>query len=182
MDRLLISCVSSLFLAASALASDQSIRTVRACVTAEPSFNSAAPPNSTTESLRQRDLLVDYLNHQKPSHNIKVEAVALTTMDRNGFGTEARAKHCDYTVVLSLGSFNPELAAGVGGESSPFAAHSRPFGQDAAVRRVVVMCSVQDNSNGETLPGGCSDYAPRSNAAMSVGHDVYTAIVKASAP
>lgn len=50
MKRPLLSCLLLLVLVASALASDPPTSIVRACVAAESSFKSVAPPNSTAET------------------------------------------------------------------------------------------------------------------------------------
>ena len=182
MKRLLRGCLLLFVLVASALASEPSTGIVRACVAAESSFKAVAPPNSTAETREQRDLLVSYLNHQKPPHNIKIEAVALTAMGRQAVDTEARQKDCTYTVMLSLAQF--QVAPDSDGQGQKyFMGPGVSFAPASLGEQQVITATLHKTSNGEAVVGdGCGGYAPRSAAAMNVANCVFKLVVKASAP
>lgn len=155
----------------------QPVRAVRVGVAAHESFNSVIPPNSTPRAQSQRDLLVSYLNQHKPGKKsqVKVEAVALATMDPQGIVSEAREKGCDYVVEMYLGSFAPFPENVV----DPRWNYSASEQRDAPAS---ISYFIRDLADSTLSSGNGFSGAWRPQAAMSVMSNVYEAIIKAATP
>jgi len=152
----------------SSLSAAQPVKVVRVGVAAEQYLNHATLLNWTGDALRQRDLVVSYLNRRKPAKaNWVIEAVSISTMDSNGVEAEALRKGCDYVVRLDL-----DFSSIPRTEASEF---------DDSNHGASVMYSIWRVSDGAPVASEFA-FAFRSQAAMSVMTDIYDAIVKAAAP
>ena len=176
MKRMLLGFLLLAITVVSSLATAQQIHPVRVGVAAVESFNATAPPNSTPNTRIQRDLLVSYLNAHKSDKKsaVRVEAIALTTLDPKGIVPEAREKSCDYVVELYLGTFNP-FPNSASEARWNYSASPQPEAPRA------ISYSIQKASDGAVPEYGFAS-AARSQGAMSVMSDVYEAIVKAATP
>ena len=177
MKRPVLGFLFIVLLMAPHVAFSQQVLVVRVGVAAAESFNSVIPPNSTPRARSQRDLLVSYLNQHEPDkkNQVKVEAVALTTMDPQGIVSEAREKGCRFVVEMYLGTFSPfpENAVDPRWNYSSSERHEAPSG---------ISYFVRDVADSTRSSGGGFSAAWRSQAAMSVMSSVYEAIVKAATP
>ncbi len=178
MKRMLLGFLLALTVASFFAAAQQQPRIVRVGVAAdEESIRAAVPPNSTPNTRIQRDLLVSYLNGHKSEKKslVKVEAIALTTLDPKGILTEAREKGCDYVVELSLGMFNP----------FPESVSETRWNYSVTPQREApasISYSIRKASDGSQGADSGFAWAPGSQGAMSVMSGVYDAIVKAATP
>lgn len=162
MRQVQISCFA-LFLLLGTIVSAQQIPVVHVGVIAEDSHKVGLAPNSSEAARWQRDLVVNYLNHRKPSKDsrAKVEAVALETTALTYVSSEARDKGCDYIVRLGIGS--PE--------------------QDRDESPQAVSYSIRRLKDNMPLPGTpVFVVLPRSGTAMILMSSIYDALVKAGKP
>jgi hypothetical protein len=119
-------------------------------------------PNLSTNDLVQRDTLVNYLNSRKPkAGQIKVDAVPLSTLDKNGILAEAQEKGCAYVAILDLSGAD---------QQQPKA--------PAMVTYSIVKAS--DGQPIEGVPGFATAWA--SQEAQSVMSAIYSALLKAGPP
>lgn len=178
MKRHLLGSLFIVLLIAPLLAVSQQPRVVRVGVAAEESLSSVVPPNSTIDARAQRDLLVSYLNQRKPGQKsqVRVEAIALTTLDPQGIVSEARENGCDYVVELYLSTFNPFPVNAPEGRWN-YSATGQPEAPPGGIS--YFLRDVRDSS--QSTSNGFSG-AWRRQAAMSVMSSVYEAIVKAATP
>jgi hypothetical protein len=139
----------------------QQIIVVRVAVVAEDSKIEPVP-NSTESAIWQRDLLVNYLNHQKPRKRspVKVEAVPINTAADSYLFTEAKDKNCEFLIRLNIGSqrVNPDLPQTVS----------------------YSVLKVRDGRPVSSTPTFAN--APREQSAMLLAGGIYDAIVKAAKP
>jgi hypothetical protein len=144
------------------LASAQQISVVRVGVVAEDSRRSGMTPNASESAIRQRDLLVNYLNQQKPGKRnpVKVEAMPINTAADSYLFIEAQHKNCEYLVRLHIGS------AELSNQDVPQA----------------VSYSILKVGDGKPVSTPTFALLPRDQTAMVLMGSVYDAIVKAAKP
>lgn len=173
MKRQMLFCVMTVLLAAHAIG--QPTPVMRVGVVAGPATPTSAwltqRPNVSANDVLQRDQLVRYLSTRKPDpkHEVKIEAVPLTSLDPNKIDGEARQKSCAYVVVLLV----PRT-------SDAYAAEMAAVGQQSQVSLMTIF-AVMKFENGKVTPLLQSG-APSTEmtAAQSVMGSVYSALVKAS--
>lgn len=161
------------------------VKVVRVGVAVEQYLDHEIRVNWTSNARSQRDLLVNYLNQHKSGKNsqLRLQAVALTSLSYSGIDAEARDKGCEYIVRVSSGtpilhdqgnlSFHSAEATSRTDSSVP---HYEWINYSAGF-------SLLRASDKTWLAGDSyTQLQPRSTPAMSVMSSVYDAIVKAATP